>query len=400
MSADAPRWLSLPELRRRRSYKWRAHPADVLPAFVAEMDVTLADPVTRALQEAVAAGDTGYATSDPELAAAVASFHLRRFEWALDPVAVTLVPDVMAGVTEILRRAVPPGSGVVVNTPVYPPFFAHIGEAGCRVVEAPLARSGAGWALDLDAVEAAFAAGAPAYLLCNPHNPTGLVLGVEELLRIAELAERFQVLVLADEIHAPLTLGGARHVPFLSLPEARSRGIAFVSASKAWNLPGLKCAQLVTAAAPMRELAARLPAELAFGAGHLGVIASIAAYRDGGPWLDDLLALIDRNRWLLADLLAERLPEVGYVPPQGTYLAWLDCTRLGLSEEPARAFLKRGRVALRPGPDFGASGTGWVRATIATHPDILTEIVDRMRRALGWRTVRGDEDPGAGARSG
>ncbi|MGO8686533.1 MAG: MalY/PatB family protein [Candidatus Dormibacteria bacterium] len=382
MSGDPPRWLPLPELRRRRSYKWHAYPADVLPAFVAEMDVTLAAPVTRALHDAVAAGDTGYATPDPELGGALADFQ-RRLGWELDPAEVTLLPDVMTGITEILRRAVPPGSGVVVNTPVYPPFFDHIGEAGCRVVEAPLARSGAGWELDLDAVGAAFAAGAPAYLLCNPHNPSGLVLGARTLRRIAELAARFRVLVLADEIHAPLTLAGARHVPYLSLPEARDRGVAFVSATKGWNLPGLKCAQLVTASGPMRELAARLPLELSFGAGHLGVIASIAAYRDGGPWLDELLVLLDHNRRLLADLLAERLPEVGYVPPQGTYLAWLDCTRLGLSTDPATLFLQRGRVALRRGPDFGSPGAGWARATIATHPDILGEIVDRMRTALG-----------------
>ena len=383
MSGDPPRWLPLAELRARRSYKWRAYPADVLPSFVAEMDVTLAGPVTRALQAAVAAGDTGYATPDPELAEAVAGFHLARFGWQLEPAAVRLIPDVMTGVTEILRQAVPAGSGVVVNTPVYPPFFDHIVEAGCRVVEAPLARAGDGYALDLDAVEAAFTAGAPVYLLCNPHNPTGLVLAADDLRRIAELAERFHVLVLADEIHAPLTLAGARHVPFLSLPEARPHGVAFVSASKAWNLPGLKCALLVTASERLRALAARLPEELVYGAGNLGVIASIAAYREGGPWLDDLLTLIDDNRRLLGDLLADRLPDVGYVPPQGTYLAWLDCRRLELREEPARVFLKRGRVALRPGPDFGALGRGWVRMTIATAPEILTEIVERMRSALG-----------------
>jgi len=382
MSTDHPRWLPLPELRARRSFKWRAYPADVLPTFVAEMDVTLAEPVTRVLQEAIAAGDTGYATPDPELAAAVASFHLQRFGWRLDPGGVSLLPDVMTGVTEVLRAAVPPGSEVVISTPVYPPFFGHIASAGCRPVEAPLARSGAGYRLDLDALEAAFAAGAPAYLLCNPHNPTGLVFTVDELRAVAGLADRYQVLVLADEIHAPLTLEGSRHVPYLSLPEAEARGIAFVSASKGWNLPGLKCAQLVTVAPSMRDLVGRLPEELAYGAGNLGVIASIAAYRDGGPWLDELLVMLDLNRRLLADLLADRLPGVGYVPPRGTYLAWLDCSELKLPEEPARVFLRRGRVALRPGPDFGTPGRGWVRATIATAPEILTEIVERMRAAL------------------
>jgi cystathionine beta-lyase len=382
MSEDQPRWLPLSDLRLRRSYKWRAYPADVIPAFVAEMDVTLASPVTRALQDAIAAGDTGYATLDPELAQAVASFQLGRFGWQVDPADVRLIPDVMAGVTELLRRAVPPGSGVVINTPVYPPFFHHIGETRCRVVEAPLARAGSRWVLDLDAVEAAFTQGAAVYLLCNPHNPTGLVMTEEELRQIADLAERFRVLVLADEIHAPLTLAGARHIPFLSLPEAQARGIALVSASKAWNLPGLKCAQLVAASPALRALVRRLPEELVYGAGNLGVIASIAAYRDGGAWLDQLLVLVDRNRRLFADLLADRLPGVGYVPPQGTYLAWLDCAGLELTGEPAKVFLKKGRVALRRGPDFGSVGTGWVRATIATAPEILAEIVERMRAAL------------------
>jgi len=382
MSEDQPRWLPLSDLRLRRSYKWRAYPADVIPAFVAEMDVTLASPVTRALQDAIAAGDTGYATSDPELAQAVASFQLGRFGWQVDPADVRLIPDVMVGVSELLRRAVPPGSGVVINTPAYPPFFHHISETRCRVVEAPLARAGHGWVLDLDAVEAAFTQGAAVYLLCNPHNPTGLVMTEDELRQVAALAERFRVLVLADEIHAPLTLAGARHVPFLSLPEAQARGIALVSASKAWNLPGLKCAQLVTAAPALRDLVRRLPEELVYGAGNLGVIASIAAYRDGGPWLDQLLVLLDRNHRLFGDLLADRLPEVGYVPPQGTYLAWLDCTRLELPGEPAKVFLKKGRVALRRGSDFGSIGTGWARATIATSPEILVEIVERMRAAL------------------
>jgi len=382
-AADHPRWLSLPELRLRRSYKWRAHPADVLPTFVAEMDVSLSEPIARALHDAVTRGDTGYAIPDPELSEAVAGFHAARFGWRFDPAHMTIIPDVLSGVVEILRRAVPRGSGVVINTPVYPPFFSHIRRAGCRVVEAPLARSGSTYELDLDAVEAAFAAGAPAYLLCNPHNPTGLVLSDEELRRIAELSEQYRVLVLADEIHAPLTLEGARHVPYLSLPEARPRGIALVSASKAWNLPGLKCAQVVTASAPMRVLTAGLPEDLAYGAGLLGVIASTAAYRDGGPWLDELLLMIDENRRLLADLLAQRLPEVVCAPPRATYLAWLDCTGLGLPGDPAKVFLEKGRVALRAGPDFGATGSGWVRLAIATAPEILTEIVDRMASVRG-----------------
>jgi cysteine-S-conjugate beta-lyase len=371
--------VTLAELRKRRSYKWRRFPDDVLPAFVAEMDLPLAEPVVQAINEAVAAGDCGYAWHDADLAEALAGFQRTRFDWNLDPSAVRLIPDVMAGVTELLRVAVTPGDGVVINTPVYPPFFSHIREAGCRVVEVPLTRTPTGYDLNLERLDEAFAAGARAYLLCNPHNPTGRVFSRSELEEVAALAERHGVLILADEIHAPLVLAGATHTPFLSVGgAATARGIALVSASKGWNIPGLKCAQAVTSSASMAALIARLSEDFVFRSGNLGIIASIAAYRDGGVWLDQVLALVDSNRRLLAEELAEHLPEVGYRQPEGGYLAWLDCSALGLDAEPAEVFLERGRVALAPGLDFGPPGRGHARITMATTAAILIEIVRRL----------------------
>lgn len=374
--------VSLTDLRRRQSYKWRAFPSDVLPAFVAEMDFPLAPPVAEALMAAVREGDTGYAWPSADLTQALTDFMRARFRWEVDPSGVVLVPDVMVGVGELLRVASRPGEGVVINTPVYPPFFRHIAAAGCRVVEAPLAYGSRGYELDLGAVERSFAAGASVYLLCNPHNPTGRVFSRAELGRVAELAHRYRVLVIADEIHAPLVLPGAHHIPFLSLGEpATTHGIALLSASKAWNIPGLKCAQAVAASERIRALVGRLSEDLSPRVGNLGVIASAAAYRDGGGWLDDLIQVLDRNRGLMSELLAERLPGVRYLPPEGGYLAWLDCRALGLAEEPVDAFLARGRVALGPGPRFGAQGVGHVRITMATTAAILREIVERMRTA-------------------
>ncbi|MGI8826357.1 MAG: MalY/PatB family protein [Chloroflexota bacterium] len=375
--------VPLEELRRRRSYKWRAFPSEVLPAFVAEMDFQLAPPVVNAIVDAVARGDCGYAWPDEELGWALSDFFDARFGWHVDPSDVVPVPDVMTGVTELLRIASNPGDGVVINTPVYPPFFGHIVEAGCRVVEAPLVHGVNGYELDLDSVEHAFASGARAYLLCNPHNPTGHVFSRIELKRVAELTEHYDVLVLADEIHAPLVLPGSRHTPFLSLGEpAVARAIALVSASKGWNIPGLKCGQVVAASSPMRTLVARLPEGSVFRTGNIGIIASAAAYRDGGDWLDELLGVLDRNRHLMSQLLGECLPRAHYVPPQGGYLAWVDCRDLGLDEEPVDVFLERGRVALGRGPDFGAAGVGHVRITMATSDEILCEIVERMRTAV------------------
>ena len=375
--------VSLEDLRRRRSYKWRAYPADVLPAFVAEMDFGIAPAIATVLDEAVAIGDTGYAWLDPQLGVALSAFARARFGWDLDPADVVIVPDVMAGILEVLRIVCEPGDGVVVNTPVYPPFFSHIAEAGCRVVESPLALRDRRYELDLDALEDAFRAGARVYLLCNPHNPTGRVFERDELAQVAQLAERHDVLILADEIHAPLVLPGASHVPLLTLGETVvSRCIAFMSASKGWNIPGLKCAQAIACSPATRAILGRLNEETVFRAGNLGIIATVAAYRDGVAWLDELLGLLDSNREMMWSLLAEHLPSAGYSAPEGGYLAWIDCSRLGIDGEPAQVFLDRGRVALRPGPDFGTGGAGHVRVTMATSPPLLAEIVRRMAAAL------------------
>lgn len=375
--------LSLTELRRRRSAKWRKFPADVLPAFVAEMDFPLAPPIAASIADAVALGDLGYAWPIEEFGEAVTGFLKARFGWTIDAADLMPLPDVMVGITEILRVAVKPSDGVVINTPVYPPFFTHIVEAGCRVIEAPLAHGPEGYGLDFSAIERAFAAGARAYLLCNPHNPTGRVFSRSDLERIAELSERYDVVVLADEIHAPLALPGAVHTPFLSVGNnAADRAVAFISATKAWNIPGLKCAQLVATSDAMRAVVGRLPEGMSSRAGNLGIIASIAAYRDCGAWLDELITVIDRNRRLLGELLAEYLPAVRYAPPQGTYLAWLDCRDLGLEGEPVDVFRERGRVALGEGPRFGTLGIGHVRITMATSAGILREIIERVRSAV------------------
>jgi len=370
--------LALTELRARRSEKWTTYPADVLPAFVAEMDFPLAEPIKRTLTEAIARGDTGY-VNPVGLPEAFAAFAHAWFNWSVDPERVFLVPDVMVGVAEVLRLTTEPGSGIVINTPAYPPFFPTIAEYGRRVIDVPLTRMPHGWELDFDGLERAFKAGARAYLLCNPHNPTGRVFSRGDLERIAVLAERFGVAVVADENHAPLTLAGAVHTPYVSLGEdAASQAATVISAAKAWNLAGLKCAVVVAGSEAIRAQLATLPAEVRFRSGHLGVLAAIAAYREGAPWLRGLLAHLDRNRTLLTQLFADRLPIVGYIPPQATYLAWLDCTKLGLGDNPAKHFLERGRVALSRGLDFGPNGAGFVRLNTGTSSALLAEAVARM----------------------
>ncbi|WP_326795077.1 aminotransferase class I/II-fold pyridoxal phosphate-dependent enzyme [Streptomyces sp. NBC_01808] len=379
--ADPLRGPTLAELRRRTSVKWRAYPPDVLPLWVAEMDTQLAAPVAEAVRTAIDLGDTGYATVEP-YAEAVAEFAERRWDWQVPTERIALVPDVMRGIAEVLKLVMAPDDAVVVNSPVYPPFYAYTEHLGLRVVEAPLGEDGRiGFAALAEAFASARAGGhRAAYLLCSPHNPTGTVHTAAELARVAALAGEHGVRVVADEIHAPLVPPGARHVPYLTVPGAE-RGFALLSASKAWNLAGLKSAVAVAGEESAGELAL-LPEEMSHGASHLGALAHVAAFRHGGPWLDALLAGLDESRRLLGRLLAERLPGVEYRAPDGTFLAWLDCRALGLGDDPAAVFLERGRVALASGIPFGTGGAGHARLNFATSPEVLTEAVDRMATAV------------------
>ncbi|MEW2157751.1 aminotransferase class I/II-fold pyridoxal phosphate-dependent enzyme [Streptomyces sp. NPDC007189] len=374
--------LGLEQLRRRTSMKWRTYPEDVLPLWVAEMDVPLAGPVVRAVTDALALGDTGY-PAGTAYAEALAAFAADRWNW--DGIAVertAIVPDVMLGVVEMIKLVTGPGDPVVVNPPVYPPFFQFVTHMDRRVIEAPL---GADQRLDLAALEQAFreasaGSGRAAFLLCSPHNPTGTVHTAGELAAVAALAERYGVRVVADEIHAPLVAPGTAFVPYLSVPGAE-RGLSLMSASKGWNLAGLKAALALAGPEAAPDLG-RLPDEVSHGPSHVGVIAHTAALREATDWLDALLAGLQANRRLLTGLLAEHLPAIRPYPAEATYLAWLDCRALGLGDDPAQVFLDRGRVALSSGLPFGTGGAGHVRLNLATSPEILTEGVRRMAAAL------------------
>ena len=365
--------LSLELLRLRHSAKWQKYPSDVLPAWVAETDFPLALPIREALLAAISRDDTGYAMPG-KLPQAFAGFAGRRFGWQVDPERVRLVVDTMSGVLELVRGLTAPGDGVVVNPPVYAPFFGATKEAGRRIVHVPLVDG----RLDLDGLERAFAGGATAYLLCHPHNPTGRAHERAELEAIAELAGRHGVAVISDEVHAPMTLPGATHLPYLTVGD----GVCVTSASKTWNLAGLKCAVIVAGSEAMHTtLNERIPPYLGAHASLFGVLAATAAFEHGDEWLDALVRHLDRNRALLAELLEEHLPDVGYAPPQAGYLAWLDCSRLDLGIDPSDAFLERGRVALGAGPTFGEQGRGFARLNFGTSAALLEEAVRRMARA-------------------
>lgn len=374
------RELSLDELRRRTSLKWREYDDDVLPLWVAEMDVRLAAPIAAALTNAIASGDTGYPHGSG-YAEAYADFAADRWGWeGVDSTRTALVADVMTGIVEVLGLVSESGDPVVVNPPVYPPFFGFLGHVHRTVVEAPLGDDGR---LDLESLEAAFihagAKGRPvSYLLCNPQNPTASVHTAEELAGVAALAATYGVRVVVDEIHGALVAEG--FVPYLSVA-GTGNAFAIGSASKAWNLAGAKCALVIAGEDAAADLA-RMHVMVSHGPSHLGAITHVAALRSGQEWLDALHVDLADNRILLADLLAQHLPGVRWQQSPAMFLAWLDCRELGLGDDPAAAFLARSRVAVNSGLDFGTGGTGHVRLNYGTTPEILTEALERMGRAV------------------
>ena len=370
------------ELRRdRTSVKWVAFDPDVLPLWVAEMDVEPCPAVVEAVTAAVRRGDTGYGWG-PRYADAVARYAASAWGWEVDPTVASVVPDVMIGVSELLRLLTDEGGPVVVSPPVYDSFFGFVDAIGRRRVDAPLTAAGR---LDPGTLEVAFRGATAsgeraAYLLCNPQNPTGVVHSPAELAALASLAEQHGVRVVADEVHAPVVYEGGRgFTPFLTVPGAE-RSFSVFSPSKGWNLAGLKSA-LAVAGPGASDV--RLHEVHTHGSSHLGAIAHVAAMDDGRQWQARLLGELDANRRLLGRLLAEHLPDVRWVAPEATYLAWLDCRRLGLGDDPAAVFRRRGRVALGSGPGYGAdAGRGFARLNFATAPAVLEDAVRRMASCL------------------
>lgn len=382
--ADAVDRLGEDALRNQGSFKWSAFP-DCIGAFVAEMDFGTAPAATAAVQALVDRRQHGYlsrALTD-DLAQACADWQREKYAWPVAPEWVQAVPDVLSALESVLRYFLPARAPVVVPTPAYMPFVPMLGLLGHPVTQVPMRRVGARWTFDFEALDQAYANGAALVILCNPHNPLGCVHSRDELTAFAELADRHGVRVFADEVHAPLTYPGHRHIPYASISDqAAAQAFTAVSASKAWNLAGLKCAQLILGNAEDR---CRWQ-QVAFLAGHgtatPGVVANTAAWRHGGDWLAQVVDYLDGNRQLLGQLLARYLPQVEWVAPQGTYLAWLDCRALDLPLPAARFFRRHARVALTDGADCGEAGIGYARLNFAMPRPLLREAVARMADAL------------------
>lgn len=367
-------------LHLRRSDKWAGHSDGIISSTIAEMDFPIAEPIADALHAAIARSDLGYAPhAVPRLAAAFEGFAARRLGWTIDPEQVSVVPDVMVGILELARALTVTGESVAFSTPAYPPFLSEVPLAQLSTKPIPLSSDGT---TDLEALESAFASGTRIFVLANPHNPTGRALPRNELAQIAKLAAAHDAWVIADEIHGPLTLSDAEFTPFLEASdEARARGFALTSASKAFNLAGLKTALVVTADKKPRQVMDQL-IPMTDHTGILGVIAAEAAFAEGDDWLDAVLAQLEDNRNLLSALLPDRLPAVRWIPPQASYLAWLDFGDYSLGDDAATTILQRGAVALSPGREYSSSARDHARLNFGTSPEIIVEMIDRIAAAV------------------
>ncbi|HUW86761.1 MAG TPA: aminotransferase class I/II-fold pyridoxal phosphate-dependent enzyme [Candidatus Paceibacterota bacterium] len=374
---------SLEELRTHRSEKWREYPRDVLPLPVAEMDFPIAAPIRDLLLDMVSHSDLGYLGPIPELPISFVKFAQKRWDWSADVDQFHLATDVGVAVVEVLRLITTPGDTVVVNSPVYHNFYTWIDETHLEKIDVPFVERESGWFIDFESLESAYKKGAKVHLLCNPQNPLGRVFTKEELRRIAKLAHEYSVVVISDEIHAPLTYSEATFVPFLSLGfEAESVGIVVTAASKAWNIAGLKCALTISQSEAMDSVLKGLPKATHYRASLLGGFAAAAAYEEGNEWLDGVIATLDSNRHYLAELLSVKIPQIKYRIPQNSYLAWLDLSDLNLGVNPSSVLLERGKVALNSGGSFGPHTSQFVRLNFATSHSILEEAVERMVVAI------------------
>ncbi len=383
--ADTADRITIDELRRRGSVKWTRGEPGVIGAFVAEMDFGAAPAIEAALRDVVARADFGYLSehASAEMAQACADWQRDSYGWTVDPARIRPLPDVIKGLEAAITVFSRPGSPVILPTPAYMPFLTVPPWLGRQIIQVPMVASGGRLVLDLDGIEAAFRAGGHLLVLCNPCNPVGRVYTRDELAALAEIVHRHGGRVFADEIHAPLIYPGGTHIPYASVSGAAAgHSVTATAASKGWNLPGLKCAQMILTSEADANAWAGHGFFLEHGASTPGVRATIAAYRDGGGWLRDAVGYLDGSRILLAALLAEHLPAIAYQPPEGTYLAWLDCRELGIEGSPAEFFLAKAQVLLTDGAACGDAGHGHVRLNFATPRPILTEIVRRMAGAV------------------
>jgi cystathionine beta-lyase len=379
--------FSIPFLRSRRTNKWHKFADDVLPAWVADMDFGVAPSVTEALDRLARNQEYGYAARDGALAAAFARRMQNRFGWTVDPADAHPIGDLVQASFSSVMAFSEPGDAVLLQLPSYPPFMAAINDTSRRLIANPMRDTGTRWELDLEAYDAAPDPRARVLIFCHPQNPTGRVFSRTELEAVAAFAIRHDLIVVSDEIHADIVYPGNTHIPFASLsPEMAARTITITSATKSFNIPALRCAVMHFGTPALKQrFFARIPARLLGSPGVTGVDATIAAWDEGQPWFDEVMAQLQANRDWLTQNLGDMLPGVTLRLPEATYLAWLDCSALELPRPAGQFFLEHARVGLNFGETFGPHYAAFARLNFASPAPVLREVVGRMSEAVRQR---------------
>jgi cystathionine beta-lyase len=375
--------LSLQELRMRKSVKWRQFPADVLPLPVAEMDFPIAAPIKLALHDMIDRSDTGYLGPFPDMFDAFAEFAKARWQWLVDVSQMRIATDVGVGTVEVIRTLINPGDRVMLNSPVYDNMWRWVAEVKATLVDTPLLQENLNYCLDLNSIEKEYKNGVKVHILCHPHNPVGVIFPKQDLAQLAELALKYKVHIISDEIHGPLVYESKAFTPFLAVSDAaREVGITITSASKGFNLAGLKCAVIITNSTEIKEKINAMPISVAFRASLFGAVAATAAFKSSINWLDGVILTLDQNRNLIKNLIETQLPAINYRIPDFGYLAWLDLSGLRLGEEPTKAILERGKLAINGGAMYGPKHNQYARLNFGTSPEIITEAFNRIAKSI------------------
>ena len=375
------------ERRGSDSAKWAWYGEDTLPLWVADMDFPSPEPVIEALRQRLDHPFFGYGRAPAALAEVLCERMERLYDWQITPQDILFIPGLVSGLNVVSRATGQPGNSVLVQTPVYPPFLSAPENQEQTLAIAPLRETMngniIGYEIDYEGFEAAITPETHLFMLCNPHNPIGRGYSAEELARLGEICLRHDVVICSDEIHSDLLLGGTQHIPIAAIsPEVAQRCVTMIAPSKTFNLPGLGCSVLIVQNAELRRKLEQAKAGIVPHVNVLGYVAALAAYTQGQEWLDELRLYLTGNRDFLVEYITQNFPGIRTTVPQATYLGWLDCREIGLSEEPYQFFLKEAKVALGEGGHFGKEGEGFVRINFGCPRPILAEGLERMRLAL------------------
>jgi cysteine-S-conjugate beta-lyase len=377
--------------RNSDSVKWNAYPEDVIPLWVADMDFVSPQPVIEALRERVEHGVFGYPAGVgnqpgdlPEFRRLLVDRMARRFDWIIEPQDILLLPGVIVGFNLASYCTAVPGSGVMIQTPVYPPILRAAQETSCMHQEMELTWDPDGsYSVDWQVFEESLTPGTSTFILCNPHNPIGRVFRRDELLQMADICLRKNIVICSDEIHADLVYPEHPHIPIASLsPEIAQNTITLIAPSKTYNLAGLQCSIAIIQNPQLREKYLDSRKGLVAWVNLMGLTAAEAAYQHGDEWLSQVLEYLRANRDFVYEFVNRELPGVRMACPEGTYLAWLDCREAGIEGNAYQYFLEKARVALQDGASFGKGGEGFARLNFGTRRSLLEEALDRMKHAL------------------